>query len=76
MPKVSLALDGLTLDGAGEQTVLDYSGMQRSQVCWSHMNSHSHKQMNKEAKNQAWPGCNRDSRDASVCWLCGAPTHC
>lgn len=56
--------------------VLGYSGRPRSQVCWSPMNSHSHKQMNKEAKNQARPGCNRDSRDASVCWLCGAPTHC
>lgn len=66
MPKVSLALDDLSLC-AGEQStgILCWAilgCMRRSQVCWSCINLHSHKQMNKQAKEQAKrPGCNQDS---------------
>lgn len=55
VPEVSLALNGLTLDGGTEHRtpVLSYSGTQQSQVGWSHINLHSHKQMNQRTKKQA-----------------------
>lgn len=55
VPEVSLALDVLTLDGAASHRtpVLSYSGMQQPQVDWSHINLHSHKQMNQRTKKQA-----------------------
>lgn len=67
MPKVSLALDDLSLCGAGEQSTgilcwVILGCMRRSQV-WSRINLHSHKQMSKQAKKQAKrPGCNQDSQ--------------
>lgn len=68
MRKVCLALDDLSLYGTGEQSTgilywVILGCMQRSQICWSRINLHSHKQMSKQAKEQAKrPGCNQDSQ--------------
>lgn len=81
MPKVSQALDDLSLC-AGEQSTgilcwVILGCMRRSQVCWGCINLHSHKQMSKQAKEQAkGQAVARTRRVACMGWFCGAPTHC